>query len=413
MLVVARTVNRLGAFSLPFLSLQLSRELGASLSTIGLLLTGFGAATMVSRLFGGWLADSWGRRRTMIGGLLGCAVAQLAIAGSRSLAAAGVAVVLLGLAYEVYEAPSQALIADSVDQHARAAAFGLLGASLSVAALGAGVVATVVAPVSLRLLFVADAASCLLAVLVILRWLPRDPARRPIHGRAADAAPPLTSPAVAPAGAERAACSDRAPSSLLVFLFATNTVFAVCYLQAGMLLPLTMARRDVAAFGYGVVVVTASCVVLASQPLLRRRRRRAGRTSSSLIGPHAGPIAGGHLLLAASLAGYGVARTLTGFVLATVVGGIGEVLLAGHVLALVSAIAPATRRGRYLAGFGLSWGVAGTAGPIPATFLLRHGGDQVLWSVCAAGCASVAVAYGLLIVRRTRSSATAWVGSPR
>ena len=59
-LVVARAVNRIGAFTLPFLGVVLSVEFGASLTTTGLILAMFGAATIPSRLLGGQLADRLG-----------------------------------------------------------------------------------------------------------------------------------------------------------------------------------------------------------------------------------------------------------------------------------------------------------------------------------------------------------------
>jgi predicted MFS family arabinose efflux permease len=60
LLVLARTVNRLGAFTLPFLSVILVTSWGASVVDAGYLLAAFGVATIPSRLIGGWLADRWG-----------------------------------------------------------------------------------------------------------------------------------------------------------------------------------------------------------------------------------------------------------------------------------------------------------------------------------------------------------------
>ena len=51
-LVAARAVNRLGAFTLPFLTVTLVEELGASVADAGWVLAGFGLATIPSRLVG-------------------------------------------------------------------------------------------------------------------------------------------------------------------------------------------------------------------------------------------------------------------------------------------------------------------------------------------------------------------------
>ena len=132
-LVMARAVNRIGAFTLPFLGVVLTVEFGASLSQTGLILALFGAATIPSRLLGGHLADRLGRRRTIVLGLTGCAVAQTWIALSHALWSAVFATVLLGLAFEIYEPPSQAMIADVTSPSDRPAAYGLYSAALAAA----------------------------------------------------------------------------------------------------------------------------------------------------------------------------------------------------------------------------------------------------------------------------------------
>ena len=180
LLVVARAVNRLGAFTLPFLSVTLVAEQGASVAQAGYLLAAFGVATIPSRLLGGRLSDRWGPRATIAVGLVGTAVGQLLVAGARSLTEAAVAVVLLGLAFEVYEPPSQSLVADATSPEDRPVAFGLLFAALAAAGMVAGLLAAVLAGIDLRWLFVADAVTCL-ACAAIVWW--RLPARAVAAGR--------------------------------------------------------------------------------------------------------------------------------------------------------------------------------------------------------------------------------------
>ena len=194
-LVVARAVNQLGAFTLPFLAVVLVRERHASLATAGLVTALFGVATIPSRLAGGRLADRIGNRATIVLGLTGCAGAQLAIALGTSLAQAMVAAAVLGLAFELYEPPSQAMIADLTDAESRPRAFGLFGAALAAGGAGAGLLATVLGSVDLRLLFVVDAVTCLACAAVVGLALPavspdvppgagdREPVARPAPAR--------------------------------------------------------------------------------------------------------------------------------------------------------------------------------------------------------------------------------------
>ena len=161
LVVVGRAVNQLGAFTLPFLTVALTARFGVSVAVAGALMAVFGAATIASRLAGGWLADRIGRRATIVSGLTLTALAQLALAAAPTPVAAAVAVAVLGLAFEVYEPPSQALIADVVPAPVRPAAYGLLAAGLSAAAVAAGLLAAALGAVDLRLLFVLDAVTCL------------------------------------------------------------------------------------------------------------------------------------------------------------------------------------------------------------------------------------------------------------
>ena len=166
LLVAGRAVNRLGAFSLPFLSLLLTQERGWSTASAGLVMATFGVATIPSRLAGGRMADRLGRRRTIVVGLVGCALSQLAVAGVSSDVGVVGAVVALGLSYEIYEPASQALIVDAVDPPDQLRAHGAMAAALAAAGALAGGLAVVLASIDLRWLFVVDAASCLAAAVV-------------------------------------------------------------------------------------------------------------------------------------------------------------------------------------------------------------------------------------------------------
>ena len=99
------------------------------------LLAAFGVATIASRLLGGWLCDRWSARATMVTGLVATAVAQLAVAAATTIGQATLAVVALGLAFEIYEPPSQALVADLTPPEQRPAAYGLLGGALAAAGM--------------------------------------------------------------------------------------------------------------------------------------------------------------------------------------------------------------------------------------------------------------------------------------
>ena len=378
-LVVARGVNRLGAFTLPFLAVLLNDDLGASVATAGLLVGVFGIATIPSRLAGGELADRLGPVVTITLGLAGCAVAQLWVALSRSLPSAVGAVVLLGLAFELYEAPSQALMADLTPEGDRASAYGLLGAALSGAGVVAGLLAAWLGSIDLRWLFVADAFSCLAAAVVVVTVV------RPALTSASRR--PLRSPDASPAAGGRGANPWR--DHRLLLLLATGTAFAVTYLALVTALPLTLAARGIAPERAGLLLTVSALTVVAGQPLLRWAPLR----------PRAHALTAGYVVLAAGLLGTGVSTGLTGFAAAAVLWSVGDLLLLGHMWTLVAGIAPRGSSGRYLAAYGLSWGVATAVAPLLATQLLAVRGPLVLWGTLAAVALALAAAQPALVTR--------------
>src|SRR3954454_23714983 len=362
LLLVARVVDRLGGVTLSFLPVLLVGAYGASLRTAGLVAAAFGVATIHSRLLGGRLDDRLGRRATIVLGLSGCAAAQVLLAAAPSLGIALAGAVALGLCFEIYEPPSQALLADLTPTPQRAAAYSALGASLAAAGVVAGLLAALLAGLGLRWLFVLDAATCLACAGLVRAGLPRDP-----RSRRGD---------------------SRGPSPWrdlrLRVMLATGTGFATVYMAMMVGLPLAL-HADGAAPVWAGLLVTLSAVTV----ILGRRLRISGhpdafgrmRTGYALLALGLG--------LAAGVAGAGGTGAL--YLLPLVVWSIGDVVLLGEPFAVVAGLPEPAARGRYLAAYGVSWGVATTVAPLLATGLVATGGPALLWSCCAAGAVALAM----------------------
>ncbi|MFE4874671.1 MFS transporter [Streptomyces sp. NPDC056682] len=357
-LVVARAVNRIGAFSLSFLAIVLTVEFGASLSRTGLVVALFGLATIPSRLLGGVLADRLGRRRTIVLGLAGCAGAQLWIAASATLWSAMAAAIVLGLAFEIYEPPSQATVADATAPADRPAAYGLLGSAMAVAGVLAGLLAAAVSHWDLRWLFVADAITCLACAVLVAFALPVDVRRDR-----------------AQAGGV-AVWRDRR----LLLLLASGTVFATIYMQLVVGVPLTLIEQKLSASGTGIILAVSAVVMIVAQRLLRVQLDDFRAMNI------------GYLLLATGLMICAFATTLPIFLLAAAFWSVGETLLLTRYLTQTAGLAPDGGRARYLAVFGLCWGVATTVAPLIVTYLLATAGPKGLWLTNAAAAVALAAA---------------------
>lgn len=371
-LVAARVVNRLGAFALPFTAAILVQDLGTSVTTAGLVVASFGLTSIPSRLAGGVLADRWGRRPTMLLGLVGCAVAQLAFAASSTLLAAALSVMLLGLVFELYEPPSQAIVADLCPPEQRPRAYSLLGTALAVAGVAAGLLAAGLAAFDLRWLLVADAVSCLAAAAVVAVVVPPG---RPSSGRGAAVGSPWR---------------DRR----LLLMWLAGTAFATLYMQAMAGLPLTLLERGLPAGRMGWLLAVSALVMVLAQRATRGWSPTPFRA-----------MAVGYALLAVGMGLAGVADATAGFVVAVAIWSVGDLLLLGHPFAVVAGLAPQGGSARYLAAYGTCWGVASVIAPLVGTRLLAID-PAWLW-----GC-SAAMALALAFVQPLLGRAVASAAEP-
>ncbi|MEV6796541.1 MFS transporter [Streptomyces sp. NPDC051320] len=229
------------------------RDFGASTAAAGAVAAAFGTATIASRLLGGLLADRIGRRRMSLIGLLGCAVAQLGFAAAPDLSAAASCAVLLGLAFELYEPPSQAMMADGTRPALRAQTYALLTTALAVGNTGGGLIAALA--LALR-----DRRGLMLGLRA--GRVPRHSCR-PHGGRRFRRSPPdFSQPARL-----RSPWRDRA----LLATTAEDTIYALVYMLIVMTLLLSLAASDLNPARAGVLMAAATVALVVARPLLRTR----------------------------------------------------------------------------------------------------------------------------------------------
>jgi MFS family permease len=376
-LVLIRVVNRLGAFAMGFLSLRLTHDLGASLTLAGLVLAAFGAGTIPSRLLGGVLATRFGARTAMLAGLLACAAAQATIALGGTIPVVVGGALLLGLAYELVEPATQALIAQSVPADRRASSYSLLWAALAVAGVVAGVFAAVLTRWSIGVLFLADAATSLAAAVVVWRRLPAD---RPL-------------------GRTEVRAAWRAVLSLrLAAWTAVGSGYATLAMIVVFMLPLAVQASGHPTTLTGWLLATAAAAAIAAQRIVAATERRLTPATMLTIG---------YLSLAAALLLW-AGGTVPGLVAGAVFEGASGSLLLGTQQAIASRLAPPRHAATVLTGYGLSWGVGTVVAPLLGAPLLAHGA-ATLWLTTAAGAAALATGTALYqrITPRRRAPAPA------
>jgi hypothetical protein len=166
---------------------------------------------------------------------------------------------------------------------------------------------------------------------------------------------------------------------------AAGTVFATVYMAMMVGLPLALHRDRIAAGWAGVLVaVSAATVIVGRHVRLTRSPDPFGRMRVGYA------LLGLGLLMATAVAVLHPAGAT--YLAPVVVWSLGDVVLLGEPLAVVAGLAPDADRGRYLAAYGVSWGIATTLAPALAALLLGVAGPAGLWLAC--GAASVGLALG-------------------
>lgn len=372
-------INAIGTFALPFLSLFVTRGVHLPVSFVAVVLALFGVGSVAAAVLGGLVADRVGRRRTLLVAQAATVATTLALGWTHSRLSVAVCVLLFGFAVNLSGPVMRALVADVAPPTSRATAYAWTSWASTAGATIAPALAGLLATISFRLLFTADAASTALFALIIFLQVPET----------APAAHPPTDTA-APAAAVVAA-NSAAHDRVLLVAVGLNLVFALIYLQGQSTLPLVMARAGLSPAIYGTALSIAAVMVLVLQLpavrlLGRLPRDRVLAASAVLLG-----------------VGFGLNALLTGrvgYTTAVIVWTVAALPTIPFSLALIADLSPPAARGRYQSAYQLSWSTGRLLGPALGVAVLDTAGPTTLWVSCAA--LGLAVGAGHLLAAPTR-----------
>ena len=373
-LLAGAFVNRLGYMVEPFLALYLSGPRSFGASTVGVVLAAFGAGAFASQPIGGYLADRFGRRSTLVGGMIGSAASFMLLASVRDLALIGVAACLSGLTIDLYRPAVSAMIADLVAPENRAKAFALLYWAINLGVAVAGVTGGLLAARSYWLLFIFDAGTCLAFAVLIARKVPETrPARQ---------------------AGEQGGYGQAVRDGLLLTLGAAILLGTIVYLQSFVTLPLAVAADGLGPEAYGLIYAVNPVVVIVAQiGVLRVIDRLPGVPTLAIS----------TVIMGVGFGLTAVASSVPFYMLTVVVWTLGEIGFNAVGPAMVADIAPAHLRGRYNGVFGMSFGAAALVAPLIGTQVFANYGETALWAGClvlSIVSAAVILAMGPAVKRR-------------
>ncbi len=374
---------------LPFHVVYLHEVRSFALSDVGLLLALPPLAGFVLTGPAGAAIDRLGARVMLLATLVLMMAGNLVLAFSESIPVAAVGLALTGVAFGIAWPAVQSLIAAVVPREMRQRYFGvnfaLLNLGIGIGGITGGFLVDVDSTPSFQAIYLADAASYVPALVLLLGPL-RHVAGRPVHD-----------PEVADEKVGYLAVLRRPAVGALMALSFVGSFVGYAQLNTGMP-AFARAVGEVSTRGLGLAFAANTAVIVVLQLLVLRHIDGLRRTR--VIAAMGVVWAGSWLLLGASGLVPGTLGATMLVAACASVFAFGETLLQPTIPALVNDLAPDHLRGRYNALSSASFSLPGIIAPAFAGVLIDHGLSEVYIGTLVAG--SVAIGFIAVIVVEPR-----------
>jgi MFS family permease len=376
-------IDRVGGTMLfPFFMLYITQKFDVGVTQAGVVLGFFSIFGMLGGMIGGALTDKLGRRNLILFGLVFSAISTLSLGLVNEFWMLFPLAVLTGLLSDIAHPAHQAMIADILPEKQRAEGFGILRVVANISWIIGPTIGGLIANQSYLYLFIIDAViSCFVAGLFYL-YIP-------------ETKPEATAESESQSVVQSFAGYGKVLKDLAFVAFILAGIFMLLAYQQ-MYSTLSVYLRDnhgINPQGYGFLMSTSAITVILFQFWVTRRIK------------HRSPF----LMMALGTLFYMVGFSLFGFVgaywlfaLNIVIITIGEMIIMPTSQALAANFAPEQMRGRYMAVFGLTWGIPSIFGPGLAGLILDNLNPNLLWYIAGLLCAVAALAYYGLHLRLGR-----------
>jgi MFS family permease len=282
----------------------------------------------------------------------------------------------LGAAQSMARPAFSAMMTDAVPAEDRRRAFGLNYWANNLAFTIAAMLGGLTAGLDFTAVFLVDAATTLVAAVVIFRNAPetRPEAEPDAKGAPAGGQSPLRDP---------------------VFLLACVVGFLtmLIFFQYLSTLPLSMVKDGLSAQVYGVVISVNAIMIVLGQLFVPKLTEKWNDTRLLALST---------LIVGAGFGLTGLAHSAWMYGLSVVVWTVGEMLQTPASSSILAGLCPPTARGRYFATYSLAMSAASFGAPLLGGYLLDGFGRTVLWSSCFALGAVLALVTLVLGPSRAR-----------
>ncbi|GHH69070.1 MFS transporter [Streptosporangium violaceochromogenes] len=386
-LVAGVFLNRSGSYFGTFLALFL-KQIGFTLQELPLVLLGVGVVIPLGSVIGGWLADRFSRKASLVGTTLMAAVGLgvIGAAPGRDVALLGVCVAALFA--QAYLPAASAVLIDHTEPQDRVPTFAFFRLALNLGAAIGPVIAIAVVPYGLERLFLISAVCYLLFGLIMLFWLPAE-RRAGTTDRAAGAV-----------RQGRNVPPDRHSSRHLPVFLAAVFGITLVYVQYSSTVSLAVSRlHDVESYA-ALITINAVLVILVELPLSGWTRRL----------PWWRPLVLGTVLMAVGIPLSGAAGPYWLIVIGVLTWTVGEILFSPVIATAVADLSADDRIGRYQSYLSTTQACAFAFGPAIGIFVYGIG-PALLWGGClvvGALCVLGFVGSGRAVRRQAAPRDEAW-----
>ena len=384
-LMAGTFIDRLGTnLIIPFLAIYVVQRFDARITQVGLIYTIFAVSSGAGNLLAGALADRFGRRLTLILGLVCAATARLALGLANDFTGLYIAAAFAGFFGAIGWPAQLAMTADLLGPQKRANGFGvqrvIINSTFALGPLAGGLFGPRMGYLPL---FIMDALTSYFVALVIFSKLPETrPAQEPGT---------RTESLVETLAGYGRVLGDR--TFLAFILISILTVSAFMQMSTTLSVYLVKFQQMPESFFGALVMLNALMVVFLQIPI-------TGWVSKV---PLLGVMIAGNAFYLVGFGSYGLSPSVPLFIFAMILITLGEMLVIPTSQALTALLAPPDMRARYVATERFNWIIAQALAPLAAGAIMDRLDPRWVWFGCSLVCAiSIAGFYGLHLQARER-----------
>ncbi len=359
-LMGASFVDQLGRFLLfPYFSLYITSKFGVGLTQVGILFAIYSTASMVGAFISGAITDKFGRRSMLLFGLIASATSSVLMGIVNDLEVFFMLAAVVGLLSNSGGPAQQAMIADILPADKLTEGYGLNRVVFNISAAVGPAIGGILASVNFLWLFLFDAATSLITALIVYLVISETKPEADEHVAGQSFKQTI------------AGYGNVLRDIPFMMYFVFSMLASVVYVQVNSSLPVFLNdQHNISPVAYGSLLSLNAVMVVALQFWITRRLKNRQPMRMMALGT---------LLYAIGFGMFGLGSVYAYFVFAMIVITIGEMILAPFAQSLVAQVSPADMRGRYMATFSLTWGIAFAIGPLLAGFITEGLGPNWVW----------------------------------